>query len=160
MSYEKIEKKLPEEILAYIDEESMVLGITRQEAIGRLIQSVHVMKSETETERLRIDLKAQNRELTIKDEEISFLRTELHALHTGLSKLAENLTARNNHSEEHEIQISIMRENVTTISDAIKNIQVKIDKTPDRPFEQHIPLIIIGILAGLLVLYLIISKIG
>ena len=160
MSYEKIEKKLPEEILAYIDEESMVLGITRQEAIGRLIQSVHVMKSETETERLRMDLKAQNRELTIKDEEISFLRTELHALHAGLSKLAENLTAPNNHSEEHEIQISIMRENITTISNAIKNIQIKIDKTPDRSFEQHIPLIIIGILAGLLVLYLIISKIG
>jgi myosin heavy subunit len=40
MGTDKIEKRLPEEILSYIDEEAVQSGITRQEAVSKLVHAV------------------------------------------------------------------------------------------------------------------------
>ena len=77
MNNEKIEKRMPEEILVIIDEESARLGISRQEAISRLIHSVMAVKNEAESEKMKQELKSMGKYLAMKDDEISYLRSEL-----------------------------------------------------------------------------------
>jgi|GEM_PF-1281319 len=158
MGTQKIEKKLPDSILALIDEEAEKMGISRQEAISRLISSVLSLKNETEIEHLILELKNQGIQLVMKDEEISYLRTELSNMNQGLSKMAENLTKRNCSIADVDAQVSPMRDEVTALSGEISKMRDKIETISSSSFERHIPLLIIGILAGLLVVYLIVMK--
>lgn len=158
MGIEKIEKKLPDSILALIGEESEKIGISRQEAISRLISSVLSLKNETEIERLISELKNQGIQLAMKDEEISYLRTELSAMNQGLSKMAENFAKRNSLMADIDAQVSPMRDEVTALSGEMSKMKDEIKAASSSSLERHIPLLIIGILAGLLVVYLIVMK--
>ena len=157
MGFEKVEKKLPAEILAIIDEESAKLGISRQEAISRLIHSVISLKNETETEKLRLELKSMSKYLAMKDEEISYLRTELSSMNQGLSKLAENLANKNTSSFEMHALFTPLHNEIGKLSGELDEVKEKIETPAPAPYEKHIPLIIIGILSCLVIIYLIMT---
>jgi hypothetical protein len=159
MGTEKIEKKLPDEIVSFIDEEAATRSITRQEAISRLIQSVIGMKNEIEIERLKTEIKDYIRQIAMKDDEISYLRGELSAMNRGLSKLAENIVKTNSDKIEIQSMITPVREEMTIFFNENKKILERLDKSSRFGYEEHFPLIIIGILSGLLIVYLIIMKI-
>ncbi|PWR74599.1 hypothetical protein ACKUB1_01145 [Methanospirillum stamsii] len=160
MRFEKLNKKLPEDILSVIDEEAAAGSITRQEAVSKLVRSVISIKHESENEQLKYQIKELNRQIAIKDDEVTYLRNELHALNAGLSKLAENIVVNNAEKNDFETLLTPIKQDVSSYSDEIKNIREKIENCRHSPFENHIPLIIIGIIASLLIIYLIISTLS
>ncbi|HOJ97552.1 MAG TPA: hypothetical protein PK024_12035, partial [Methanospirillum sp.] len=68
MGTDKIEKRLPEEILSYIDEEAVQSGITRQEAVSKLVHAVVAHQHDRETMQLRQEVKTLSRLLAMKEE--------------------------------------------------------------------------------------------
>ncbi|MCA1916372.1 hypothetical protein [Methanospirillum hungatei] len=159
MGLDKIEKRLPEEILAYIDEEAVRSGITRQEAVSRLIRTVTAQKNDNETEHLKQEVKSLSKILAMKDDEIIYLRSELTAVHKGLSKMADSLASGNTTISDIEGLLHPIQEKVHELSGNYEALKQAYESARHVSYQQHIPLIIIGILAGLLVLYLIIVKI-
>lgn len=145
---------MPEEILVIIDEESARLGISRQEAISRLIHSVMAVKSEAETEKIKQELKSMGKYLAMKDDEISYLRSELSTLNQGLTKLAENLV-QNTVKNPAPTLITPLEEEIKKISGEVADVKEKIEQPVHPSYDQHIPLIIIGTLSALLMIYLI-----
>lgn len=158
MGLDKVEKRLPEDILASIDEEAVRSGITRQEAVSRLIHTVTAQRNENETEHLRQEVKALSKLLAMKDDEIMYLRSELTAVHKGLSKMADSLASGNTTITDFEHLLHPVQERVDELSVNYDMLKRAYESARHAPYEQHIPLIIIGTLAGLLVLYLIIMK--
>lgn len=160
MGIDKIEKKLPEEILAYIDEEAAQSGITRQEAVSRLVHTVLAQRNENENDQLRQEIKALSKLIAMKDEEISYMRSELSAVHKGLSKMADTLASGNRTENDLQIQIIPIKEQVSHLSEEFSNLQGSIQAAHHSSYDRHIPIIIIGILAALLVVYLIVVRIS
>ncbi len=158
MGTDKIEKRLPEEILSYIDEEAVQSGITRQEAVSKLVHAVVANRNDHETMQLRQEVKNLSRLLAMKEEENAYLRSELSAVHKGLSKMADTLASGYNMKEIGQ-QIHPVEEKITELSGAYKELKETLESALHPSYERHIPLIMIGILAGLLILYLIIMKI-
>ena len=159
MGLDKIEKRLPEDILASIDEEAIRSGITRQEAVSKLIHNVTAQRNGNETEHLKQEVKSLSKILAMKDDEIMYLRPELTAVHKGLSKMADSLASGNTTITDIEHLFHPVQERVDELSGNYDNLKQACESARHVPYEQHIPLIIIGTLAGLLVLYLIIIKI-
>ena len=160
MGVDKIEKRLPDEILAFIDEETVKSGITRQEAVSRLVHAVTAERNKNETDQLRQEVKALSKVLAMKDDEISYLRSELTAVHKGLSKMADTLASGTRNEPDIETQLIPVKEQISHLSDDFSQFQVSIKEGEPRSYERHIPIIIIGILAALLVIYLIVSRIS
>ena len=158
METQKIEKKLPEEILAVIDEVTINQSITRQEAISRLVTTVINRRNESENERLKIEIKELNRLIALKDDEIGYLRGELTALNRGLSKLAENLIKSNNDKSEVQSMIHPVREELASVSQEIIKIQENMGRKSGKTIEEYIPFTAIAILVALVVILLIVVK--
>jgi len=95
--------------------------------------------------------------LAMKDDEISYLRSELSLMNQGLSKLAENLVNKNTNSIEMHALYTPLRDEIGRLSGELGEVKEKIETTSPAPYEKHIPLIIIGILSSLLVVYLIMT---
>lgn len=157
MGIEKIGKKLPEDIISIIDAEAAVHSISRQEAVSRLIHSVSETRYESENELLKNQLKDLTRQISMKDDEITYLRGELSALNRGLTKLAENLMNNNSHEDEIVALVSPIKAEISQYSDELKKLQEEMKNNDLCWYDKHTPLIIIGILAALLIVYLIVS---
>ena len=157
MAAEKVLKKLPEEILTLIDGEAFSQGITREEAIRRLISVLVVTNQEQEIEQLRSEIKNLQKIINLKEEEVAYLRGELGHHTRGLSKLAD--TAFKTRTDEatvallHSLEASLHDLKVDNIS-----LQTQFDALTGASIDKHLPMIIIGILSALLVLYLILGK--
>ncbi|HOJ97442.1 MAG TPA: hypothetical protein PK024_11485, partial [Methanospirillum sp.] len=94
----------------------------------------------------------------MKEEENAYLRSEMSAVHKGLSKMADTLASGYNGTDIRQ-QIQEVQEKITELSGAYEELKETPKSTLHPSYERHIPLIIIGILAGLLIIYLIIMKI-
>jgi len=158
MGTEKVEKKLPDEILAIIDAESMNSGISRHEALSRLIHSVTSLKNETETEQMKLEMKALGKQIAMKDDEIAYLRNELSIMNQGLSKLAENLAAGNSNVRNIDSMITPVKEEITLLSGELYEMKERLASGSMQSYEKHIPIMVVGFLACLLIVYLIIMK--
>ncbi|NLV27882.1 MAG: hypothetical protein GXY48_12080 [Methanomicrobiales archaeon] len=159
MGIEKLEKKLPEEIISIIDDEAAAVSISRQEAISRLMHSVTEKKYRVENELLKSQVKDLLRQISMKDDEISYLRGELTSLNKGLTRLAENLVHNNTDLNEVQSLLSPLKQEMTTCFNEVKLIQERMEKNDRNTYEKYIPIIFTGIFACLLVIFLIVSKV-
>lgn len=158
MGTDKIEKRLPEEILSYIDKEAVHSGITRQEAVSKLVHAVVAHQNDHETMQLRQEVKNLSRMLAMKEEENAYLRFELSEVHKGLSKMADTLASGYNIKDIGQ-QIHPVQEKITELSGAYEELKETLESALHPSYERHIPIIMIGILTGLVIIYLIIMKI-
>ncbi len=160
MGIDKIEKRLPEEILAFIDEETVKSGVTRQEAVSKLVHAVTAERNGNEIDHLRQEIKALSKLLAMKDDEISYLRSELTSVHKGLSKMADTLASGTRNEPDIDTRLIPVREQISHLSEEFSEFQVTMKTGEPSSYERHIPIIIIGVLAALLVVYLIVSRIS
>jgi len=163
MGLEKIEKKLAEDIVSLIDLEAAKQAVSRQEIISRLARVVITDRNETDIELLKTELKTIRQHLALKEDEVSYLRGELSTIHRGLSKLAENLVSRNPEIHDWESRLLSLEDKITDLSGFVTGIRQQIEdevseKKSSALVERQILLIIIGILTGLLGLFLILTR--
>lgn len=158
MAAEKVTKKLPEEILALIDEEAFSQGITRDEAIRRLISVRVVTNQEQDIEQLRSEIKNLQKIINLKEEEVAYLRGELGHHTRGLSKLADTAFKTRTDEAETAALINSLQASLHDLKADNLAIKSQFDTLSGTSLDKHLPLIIIGILSSLLVLYLILGK--
>jgi len=158
MAAEKVLKKLPEEILTLIDEEAFSQGITREQAIKRLISVLVVTNQEHEIEQLRSELKNLQKIINLKEEEVGYLRGELGHHTRGLSKLAD--TAFKTRADEAETTglLNSLQASLHDLQADNVALKTRVDALTSVSLDKHLPLIIVGVLSALLVLYLILGK--
>lgn len=158
MAAEKVTKKLPEEILALIDEEAFSQGITRDEAIRRLISVRVVTNQEQDIEQLRSEIKNLQKIINLKEEEVAYLRGELGHHTRGLSKLADTAFKTRTDEAETAALIKSLQASLHDLKADNMAIKSQFDTLSGTSLDKHLPLIIIGILSSLLVIYLILGK--
>lgn len=158
MSTDKIEKKLPDEILSLIDEEAFLLGISRQEAISRLLTILISSNHEREIKQLQAEMKHMQKIINLKEDEVAYLREELGYHTRGLSKLADSILKTRYDEAETAAVLNSLKESVHTIQSDNSALHCQIESLKKGPYEQQLPIIIIGIIIALLGVFLVLGK--
>lgn len=156
---DKVEKKLPAEILSLIDEEAVNLNITRQDAIRNLISIINMKRCDAELNNLRMENGILNKYIRLKDDEILFLRKELSLLNGGLSKLAENLMKRGDDMSETRNRVDKLTQETKDLAQEQTIIKADLEKRFSFPFNTSLLYFAIGLCVGMLLIYLLFLKI-
>ena len=158
MSNDKIEKKLPDEIISLIDLEASSKGMSRQDVISQLVSAVKGAGQVDENKRLKKEIEILEKQREEDKKEIRFLRDEISKFSSGLTSLAVTI----GESKGGADQIST----IAALSDQMKEISADISLLKQDPhmenltvIEKNLPLIMVSMLAALLLIYIIISKV-
>lgn len=158
MNSNKIEKKLPDEIIALIDYEASSKGLNRQDVISHLVSAVKGAGQVEENKRIKKDYEILEKQRDEDKKEIRFLRDEISKFSSGLTSLAITI----GESKGSADQIST----IAALSDQMKGLSEEIslmkqDQPKEYPtmIDKNLPLIMISVLAALLLIFLILSKV-
>lgn len=158
MGNEKVEKKLPDEIITLIDLEASSRGISRQEVISQLISAVKETGQVEQVKRLKKEIESLERLRDEDKKENRFLRDEISKFSSGLTSLAVTIGESRGSAD----QIST----IAALSDQMKELSAEITFLKQDPqkenltvIEKNLPLIMVSVLAALLLIYIIISKV-
>jgi hypothetical protein len=157
MGTEKIEKKLPDDIVSLIDQEASSKGMTRQEVVSHLIGAVKGANLAEENKQLKKEIELVHKQQEEEHKEIRFLREEISKFSTGLTSLAIALGEGKGNSDAAVIE-SLSNQ----VHELVSEISVLKESKPierQTVIENNMPLIMMSILSGLLLVYLIISTV-
>lgn len=158
MGSDKIEKRLPDEIIALIDREASSRGISRQEVVSLLISAVKEAALAEENKNLKHDVEYLHKQQKENLSEIQFLRDEISKFSSGLTSLAVTLgEGKRNDSQKPEVDS--LSDQIRELSGEISHLKEAASGDNQTIVEKNLPLIMVSILAGLLLIYLIISKV-
>lgn len=157
MSSDKIEKKLPDEILDLIEAEALAKGINKQDAIANLISLVKETELGDEIKKLKKERDLFEKQRDEDKKEIKFLREEVSKFSVGLTSLAGSIGDAKNSGEQPAI-ISLT-EQIHSLSAEISKLKESSSKEEMTVIEKNLPLIMVSVLAALLLIYLIASKV-
>jgi len=156
---DKIEKRLPADIIALIDEEAGILNISRQAAIRNLISVINSRRNEVDLERLKAENIVLNKYLNLKNDEISYLRDELSSLNRGLSKLADNLLRRKDEEGEIRGRIDVILQETRILSNEQLILKGELNKRDNLLTPFNFLFFLSGLCVGMLVIYFILYKV-
>jgi ATP-dependent Clp protease ATP-binding subunit ClpA len=155
---DKIEKRLPDDIISLIDQEASSSGISRQDVVSRLITAVKEANLAEENKELKRENEYLHKQQKDNQSEIQYLRDEISKFSSGLTSLAVTL----GEGRVHEVQkstVDSLSNQIRELSEDINHIKENSHDEERSVMEKNLPLIMVSILAGLLLIYLIISKI-
>lgn len=158
MGSDKIEKRLPDDIISLIDQEASSNGISRQDVVSRLITAVKESNLAEENRELKRENEFLHKQQKENQSDIQFLRDEISKFSSSLTSLAVTL----GEGRVNDIQKSAIEPLSNQIRDLSEEInQIKANSPGDNQtiIEKNLPLIMVSILAGLLLVYLIIGKV-
>jgi hypothetical protein len=153
---EKIEKKLPEDIITLIDQEAASKNMSRQEVISHLISAVKGANISEENKRLKKEIELVHKQQEEEHKEIRFLREEISKFSSGLTSLAVTI-GEGRIQDEQKLTIESLSVQIRELSTELSNIK-EIPGETHSLLEKQLPLIMVSVLAGLLLIYLILSK--
>ncbi|HWQ65434.1 MAG TPA: hypothetical protein VN372_01045 [Methanospirillum sp.] len=158
MNCNKIEKRLPDEIIDLIDLEVSSKGMSRQEIISHLVRAVKGADQSEENKRLKREIELLQKQRDEEKKEIHFLRDEISKFSSGLTSLAVTI-GENKGNFEHESVIASLSDQVEVLSQEMVLLKRDPHIESNTAIEKNLPLIMVSILAALLLIYLIISKV-
>lgn len=157
MNLDKIEKKLPEEIVSLIDHEASLRGATRHEVVALLISSVKGSNLTEENRQLRADIEVLEKLQDDDKKEIKFLREEIRKFSSGLTSLAVTLGERKG-DKDSQIEVENLSLRIKELGEEIILLKQCSKSEESGVIEKNLPLIMVSTLAALLLIYLIVSK--
>lgn len=157
MSSDKIEKKLPDEILDLIEAEALAKGINKQDAIANLISAVKETELGDEIKKLKKERESLEKQRDEDKKEIKFLREEVSKFSLGLTTLAGTIGEVKNSGEQSAILT--LTDQINSLSTEISKLKESSSKEEMTVIEKNLPLIMVSVLAALLLIYLIASKV-
>jgi len=155
---DKVEKRLPDDIIALIDQEASSKGMTRQEIISLLITAVKEADLADENKELKRDIGYLHKQQKENVSEIQFLRDEISKFSSGLTSLAVTL-GEGKANGAQKFETDSLSTQIQELSDEITQLKEAASGDTQNVVEKNLPLIIVSVLAGLLLIYLIISKV-
>jgi len=158
MGSDKVEKRLPDDILALIDQEASSKGMSRQEIISLLIAAVKEANLTEENKELKRDIEYLHKQQKENVSEIQFLRDEIGKFSSGLTSLAVTL-GEGKASNAQSPATDPLSAQIQELSDEIAHLKEATSGETQTVIEKNLSLIIVSVLAGLLLVYLIISKV-
>jgi hypothetical protein len=155
---EKIEKKLPDDIIALIDQEALAKGMSRQEIVSHLITAVKGANLTEENKQLKREIDRLEKNKDEDKKEIKFLRDEISKFSSGLTSLAVTIGECKGNAEQNATvdSLSVQIQELSSEISLLKEMKRGENQTI---VEKNLPLIMVSILAGLLLIYLILSKV-
>jgi len=158
MTNDKIEKKLPDEIISLIDLEASSKGMSRQDVISHLVMAVKGAGQADENKRLKKEIEILEKQRDEDKKEIRFLRDEISRFSSGLTSLAVTIGESKGSADQLFT--------IASLSDQMKELSAEISLLKQDPhqenltvIEKNLPLIMVSMLAALLLIYIIISKV-
>lgn len=158
MGSDKIEKRLPDDIISLIDQEAALNGISRQDVVSRLINAVKESNLAEENKELKRENEFLHKQHKENQSDIQFLRDEISKFSSGLTSLAVTLGEGKN-NDLQKSTIDSLSTQIRELSDEINQIKAINPENNQTIIEKNLPLIMVSILAGLLLIYLIIGKV-
>ncbi|PWR73026.1 hypothetical protein [Methanospirillum lacunae] len=158
MGSDKIEKRLPDDIITLIDQEASLNGISRQDVVSRLIAAVKESNLAEENRELKRENEFLHKQQKENQSDIQFLRDEMSKLSSGLTSLTLTLgEGRVNDAQKSTIDLLSIQ--IQKISEEVNQLKTVNPDDNQTIIEKNLPLIMVSILAGLLLIYLIIGKV-
>lgn len=114
MNFDKIEKRLPDEIISLIDHEASTRGISKQEVISLLVSAVNGNTLDEENRRLKVEIEVLEKFRDDERKEIKFLREENSKFSDGLTSLDVPIGGKKGNGEQQTA--------VNVISDQIREL--------------------------------------
>ncbi|WP_319538177.1 hypothetical protein [uncultured Methanospirillum sp.] len=158
MGSDKVEKRLPDDIIALIDQEASSKDMSRQEIISLLITAVKEANLAEENKELKRDIEYLHKQQKESVSEIQFLRDEISKFSSGLTSLAVTL-GEGKANDAQKSDTDSFSSQIQELSDEITHLKEAASGENQTVVEKNLPLIIVSVLAGLLLIYLIISKV-
>jgi hypothetical protein len=155
---EKIEKKLPDDIIALIDQEALSTGKSRQEIVSHLISAVKGANLTEENKQLKWEIDQLQKHKDENYKEIKFLRDEISKFSSGLTSLAVTMGERRG-TDEQIATVESLSVQIHELSSEISFLKGMKTNEGHTVIEKNLPLIMVSILAGLLLVYLILSNV-
>ena len=155
---EKIEKKLPDDIIALIDQEAVAKGISRQEIVSHLISAVKGANLTEENKQLKREIDRLEKNKDEDNKEIKFLREEISKFSSGLTSLAVTIGEWRGNAEQ-TATVESLSVQIHELSSEISLLKEMKPEESQTVIEKNLPLIMVSVLAGLLLIYLILSKV-
>jgi hypothetical protein len=155
---DKIEKKLPADIITLIDEEAGILNISRQDAIRNLISVLTSRRNKVDLEKLQAENVVLNKYLNLKNDEILYLRDELSSLNRNLSKLAENLLRKKEEETEFRTRIDAIMQETRTLSNEQQVMKGELQKKDNLLTPFNVLFFLAGLSIGMLLIYFFYTK--
>jgi hypothetical protein len=140
MNIDKIEKRLPDEILILINQEATSHDISRQEAISRLISSVRDSDLAEENRQLRTEIDVLKKLQDDEKKEIKFLREEISKFSSGLTTLAVTI-GKGKGAEDHQMAVDSLSVKIKELGEEIAVIRPLTERNKGMVIEENLPLI-------------------